>query len=151
MLQAADVPGDLLWVELTESTLMTDPDRALENLRRVRALGVRTSIDDFGTGYSSMAYLRLLPVEELKVDRSFVQNLTTDPRNAVLVQSTVDLAHNLGLHVTAEGVEDLATLTALSELGCDVAQGYLFARPLPADALADWIAARDPVWGLPRD
>jgi diguanylate cyclase (GGDEF)-like protein len=139
LLHASTVPPDALCLEITEGTIMADPDRALDVLTRIRALGVRTSIDDFGTGYSSMAYLKLLPVDELKIDRSFVRDMATDPKNRMLVQSAIDLGHNLGLAVVAEGIEDQATLTALHRLGCDIAQGYLFARPLPADALATWI------------
>ena len=116
---------------------MANPPQTIDILRRVRELGVKTAIDDFGTGYSSMAYLKLLPVDELKVDRSFVKDMTTDHSNSVLVQSAVDLGHNLGLAVVAEGVEDAATLDALHHLGCDVAQGYYFARPQPAHELTD--------------
>ena len=136
-LTAAGVPGELLCIEITENTVMADPDRAIDVLRRIRALGVTTAIDDFGTGYSSMAYLKILPVDEIKVDRSFVRDMAIDHGNRVLVESTVDLGHNLGLVVVAEGVEDGPTVTALQDLGCDVAQGYHYARPLPA---ADFIA-----------
>ena len=134
------VPARLLWLEVTESATMTDPERALGILRRLSADGVRLSIDDFGTGYSSMSYLRRLPVGELKVDRSFVSEMTRDDSDAVLVRSTVDLGHNLGLSVVAEGVEDEETLRALSDLGCDVAQGYLLGRPMAPEALAGWRA-----------
>jgi diguanylate cyclase (GGDEF)-like protein len=142
LLQDAGVPAHALCLEITEGTIMADPDRALEVLHRIRALGVKTSIDDFGTGYSSMAYLKLLPVDELKIDRSFIQDMATDPKNSMLVQSTIDLGHNLGLAVVAEGIEDQATLTALHALGCDVAQGYLFARPLTPDALITLMQTR---------
>jgi EAL domain-containing protein (putative c-di-GMP-specific phosphodiesterase class I) len=125
---------------------MADPDRAIDVLRRIRALGVTTAIDDFGTGYSSMAYLKILPIDEIKVDRSFVRDMATDRSNHVLVESTVDLGHNLGLNVVAEGVEDDATAMALDKLGCDTVQGYHFARPLTAadfDAfLTDRLAER---------
>ncbi len=130
-LRAAGLPGDLLCIEITENTVMADPDRAIDVLRRIRALGVTTAIDDFGTGYSSMAYLKILPVDEIKVDRSFVRDMAVDHGNRVLVESTVDLGHNLGLVVVAEGVEDGPTVTALQDLGCDVAQGYHYAKPLP--------------------
>jgi diguanylate cyclase (GGDEF)-like protein len=129
-LRRAGLPGELLCIEITENTVMTDPDRAIEVLRRIRALGVTTAIDDFGTGYSSMAYLKILPIDEIKVDRSFVRDMATDRSNHVLVESTVDLGHNLGLVVVAEGVEDDATAAALNKLGCDSMQGYHFARPL---------------------
>jgi diguanylate cyclase (GGDEF)-like protein len=141
-LATAGVPGDLLCIEITENTVMADPDRAVGVLRRIRALGVSTSIDDFGTGYSSMAYLKILPVDEIKVDRSFVQDMATDHSNFVLVESTVDLGHNLGLTVVAEGVEDGPTVAALHDLGCDVAQGYHFARPLAADEFVDFLTRR---------
>ncbi|HEX8628536.1 MAG TPA: EAL domain-containing protein [Catenuloplanes sp.] len=144
-LHAAGVPSELLCLEITEDTIMADPDLALDVLRRVRALGVRTSIDDIGTGYSSMAYLKLLPVDELKIDRSFIRDMATDARNTMLVQSAIELGHNLGLHVVAEGIEDHATRAALQELGCDVAQGYFFSRPLPAASLATWLLARPTV------
>ena len=138
-LHAAAVPPDLLCLEITEDTIMADPELALDVLRRIRAQGVKTSIDDFGTGYSSMAYLKLLPVDELKIDRSFIRDMATDATNSMLVQSAIELGHNLGLHVVAEGIEDQATRTALQALGCDVAQGYFFSRPLPADSLATWL------------
>jgi EAL domain-containing protein (putative c-di-GMP-specific phosphodiesterase class I) len=103
---------------------------------------VRISIDDFGTGYSSMAYLKILPVHELKVDRSFVTHMLANPSEHVIVRSTVDLGHNLGLHVVAEGVEDEATWQELDRLGCDAMQGYYLARPMPAAQLATWLIER---------
>jgi diguanylate cyclase len=121
---------------------MTDPTRALEVLNRLHALGVQLAIDDFGTGYSSMAYLKSLPVDELKVDRSFVKHLHENQNDAVIVRSTVDLGHNLGLRVVAEGVEDQATLKELATLGCDSVQGYYVARPMPAAELAAWLTAQ---------
>jgi diguanylate cyclase (GGDEF)-like protein len=136
----AGVPGNKLCIEITENTVMADPARAIEVLRRIRALGVRTAIDDFGTGYSSMSYLKILPVDEIKVDRSFVRDMATDRGNYVLVESAVDLGHNLGLAVVAEGVENAPTLAALRELGCDVAQGYHFARPLTPAAFDSYLA-----------
>jgi len=129
------VPGDQLCIEITEYTLMADPATAIAALQRIRDLGVKTSIDDYGTGYSSMAYLKTLPIDELKIDRSFVRDMTTDPGNHALVTSTVDLGHNLGLTVTAEGVEDDQTRAALTAAGCDHAQGYHFDRPMPANQL----------------
>jgi diguanylate cyclase (GGDEF)-like protein len=141
-LDDAGLPGGSLCIEITESTVMADPDRTIEVLRRIRALGVTTAVDDFGTGYSSMAYLKDLPVDEIKVDRSFVRDMSTDHGNHVLVGSTVNLGHNLGLVVVAEGVEDDSTAAALHGLGCDVAQGYHFARPLPAAAFDEFLAGR---------
>jgi EAL domain-containing protein (putative c-di-GMP-specific phosphodiesterase class I) len=144
LLREAGVPPELLCLEITEGTIMADPELALDVLTRVRAQGVKTAIDDFGTGYSSMAYLKLLPLDELKIDRSFVRDMTTDPKDSMLVQSAIDLGHNLGLAVVAEGIENEATLSALHALGCDVAQGFLFARPLPADELAILVDAAQP-------
>jgi diguanylate cyclase (GGDEF)-like protein len=138
-LQRAGLPGELLCIEITENTVMADPTRAIEVLHRIRGLGVSTAIDDFGTGYSSMAYLKILPVDEIKVDRSFVRDMATDHSNFVLVESTVDLGHNLGLTVVAEGVEDDSTAGALRDLGCDTAQGYHFARPLTAADFTDYL------------
>jgi diguanylate cyclase (GGDEF)-like protein len=135
----ADVPARLLCIEVTEHAVMTDPDLAVRVLRQIHDMGVRTSIDDFGTGYSSMAYLKVLPIDEIKVDRSFVMDMVTDPGNHVLVQSTVELGHNLGLSVVAEGVEDEDTLEALHRLNCDVVQGYLYARPQSSSAFTEWI------------
>jgi diguanylate cyclase (GGDEF)-like protein len=135
MLADSRVPGEMLCIEITEHTVMTDPATTIEALRRIRALGVKTSIDDYGTGYSSMTYLKLLPLDELKIDRSFVHDMAIDHANRALVRSTVELGRNLGLTVVAEGVEDAATHVALHAVGCDLAQGYHFARPLPADVL----------------
>jgi diguanylate cyclase len=102
-------------------------------------MGVQVSIDDFGTGYSSMAYLKSLPVHELKVDRSFVAQMTSNSRDAVIVRSTADLGRNLGLRVVAEGVEDQGTLQELDALGCDAVQGYYVSRPVPPDELITWL------------
>jgi EAL domain-containing protein (putative c-di-GMP-specific phosphodiesterase class I) len=104
-------------------------------------MGLRLSLDDFGTGHSSLAYLKRLPLDEVKIDRSFVAGMTQDENDAVIVRSTIDLARNLGLDVVAEGVEDAATLHGLGELHCDVAQGFHLSRPLPADELDAWLAA----------
>jgi diguanylate cyclase (GGDEF)-like protein/PAS domain S-box-containing protein len=133
------VPPSLLRLELTESALIADPAKALNILERLHDGGVRLSIDDFGTGYSSMSYLKRLPVDELKVDRSFVGGMITSAEDAALVRSVVDLGHNLGMEVVAEGVEDPLTTTALAELNCDVAQGFHFAQPAPASEMAVWL------------
>ncbi|KUL25851.1 putative bifunctional diguanylate cyclase/phosphodiesterase [Actinoplanes awajinensis] len=139
LLHEAGLPADLLELEITESMVMTDPERALTVLQALRAGGIRLSIDDFGTGHSSMAYLRRLPVDELKIDKSFVQEMTVSHGGSVLVRSAISLGHNLGLSVVAEGVEDQETADVLRELGCDIAQGYHFARPMPAGDLDRWI------------
>jgi EAL domain-containing protein (putative c-di-GMP-specific phosphodiesterase class I) len=122
--------------------IMADPDRAIAILRELRAMGVRLSVDDFGTGHSSMSYLKILPVDELKVDRSFVSDMTRDVNDAVLVQSAIDLGHNLGLSVVAEGVEDAATLGALKTLGADIIQGCYLGRPMSEDLLKQWVIDR---------
>ena len=138
-LLAAGVPGELLCVEITESTILADPEVAIDVLRRIRALGVRASIDDFGTGYASMAYLKILPVDEVKVDRSFVKDMATRGTDRTLVESAIELGHNLGLTVVAEGVEDQATLKVLQRLGCDAAQGFFFAKALDAATFMSWV------------
>jgi diguanylate cyclase (GGDEF)-like protein/PAS domain S-box-containing protein len=130
-------PGMLI-LELTENALI-DADAPVV-LELLHAMGERVAIDDFGTGHSSLVYLQRLPIDEIKVDRSFVMNLATVPGDAVIVRSTIDLAHNLGLTVVAEGVEDEAALEMLVEYGCDHAQGYLFSRPCPAEELTAWLA-----------
>ncbi|WP_051515446.1 putative bifunctional diguanylate cyclase/phosphodiesterase [Candidatus Blastococcus massiliensis] len=136
------VPPASLVLEVTESVLLSDPDRSLSVVRALARLGITVSIDDFGTGYSSLAYLRDLPVAELKLDRSFTADLVTSARSEAIVASTIELAHRLGLRVVAEGVEDDVTLQRLQSLGCDVSQGYLHARPLPATELEQWLADR---------
>jgi len=138
---AADHGCHPSWIalDITECANLDDPGHALRNLERLHALGCRISIDDYGTGYSSLAYLKRLPVNELKIDRSFVMGMVSDASDAVIVRSTVDLAHNMGLTVVAEGVEDEATLRKLRELGCDMAQGYHLSRPLPPDDVARWM------------
>jgi diguanylate cyclase (GGDEF)-like protein len=135
------LPAAALTLELVEDTLMADPDRGRAVLGDLRRLGVRTSIDDYGTGYSSLAYLRHLPADELKLDRSLTSDAGTDPRAAAIVEHTVALAHALGLRLVAEGVEDDATRRVLARLGCDVAQGFLIARPMAVDDFLQWLEA----------
>jgi diguanylate cyclase (GGDEF)-like protein len=142
MLKAYDVHPSLLELEITENTLAHDPERALATLTALHDAGIAISIDDFGTGYSSMSYLKRLPVSELKVDRSFVSGMLDNLDDGILVRSLVDLGHNLGLVVVAEGVEDQETLDALEAVGCDIAQGYHLARPMGADAFDTWRADR---------
>ncbi len=132
------VPAEAFCLEITESAIMDDPQRAQATLDRLSALGFKLSIDDFGTGYSSLAYLKRLPVDELKIDQSFVKSMENDPDDAKIVRSTIDLAHNLGLTVVAEGVENAKTWDMLRELNCDQAQGYHMGKPMPADAFANW-------------
>jgi diguanylate cyclase (GGDEF)-like protein len=136
-----DTPPSRLTLEITESAMMADPERAMGILREVHDLGVRVSIDDFGTGYSSLAYLKGLPADEVKVDRTFVKGMATNDRDACIVRSVIELGHNLGLRVVAEGVEDRATVRLLAEAGCDYAQGFYFSRPLAPGDYAGWMAA----------
>ena len=129
-----------LMLEITETAVMTDLDRALVVLRGIEALGVRLSIDDFGTGQSSLAYLKLLPVHEVKVDRSFVHGAAADAHDATIVRSVINLGHALGLSVVAEGIEEAEQHALLALWGCDMAQGYLISRPLPAAEFSAWLA-----------
>lgn len=139
LLNKYKLPAMRLELEITESSIMTDPTRALRNLDALHELGVHLSIDDFGTGYSSLAYLKRLPVQTLKIDNSFVRNMLEDLQDELIVNSTINLAHNLGLTVVAEGVENEALLTRLSEMGCDEAQGYFIGRPMAALNADEWI------------
>jgi EAL domain-containing protein (putative c-di-GMP-specific phosphodiesterase class I) len=125
---------------------MEDPERALGTLREIDALGVQISIDDFGTGFSSLAYLTKLPVDELKIDRAFVMNMLEDKDDFTIVRSTIELAHNLGLRVVAEGVESEQAMIALTNSGCDMAQGFYASKPVPVDVLERWLAQSR--WGL---
>jgi diguanylate cyclase (GGDEF)-like protein len=139
LLDANGVTPHLLTLELTETAVMADRDLALTVLQALDSMGVSLSIDDFGTGYSSMSYLRTLPVKELKIDRSFVMGMANDPGSAVIVRSAVDLGHNLGMTVVAEGVQDATARSDLAEMGCDLVQGYEICRPIPARELELWI------------
>ena len=139
LVRRASMDLRLLTLEITESAIMDDPERALQTLLRLRDMGLRLSIDDFGTGYSSLAYLKRLPLDELKIDRSFVMSMQRDPADRKIVRSTVDLAHNLGLSVVAEGIEDARAWAQLRALGCDEGQGYFIARPMPEADFAAWV------------
>lgn len=141
-LAAADVPADLLTIELTEGTIMAYPGVALKILQELRAIGVGLSVDDYGTGYSSLAYLKNLPVNELKIDREFVKTLTDDTDGAIIVRNAAALGHALGLTVVAEGVEDETTLTALNNIDIDVAQGFHVGLPMPEELFHRWLAER---------
>jgi len=132
LLKNVGLPPDKLELEITESAVMGDPQRAMRSLAMMRELGIRFSIDDFGTGYSSLAYLSKLPVSSLKIDKSFVQNMEHERDNAVIVRSIIDLGHNLGLKVVAEGVETPETQNMLKDFHCDEAQGFYYSRPIPA-------------------
>jgi diguanylate cyclase (GGDEF)-like protein len=137
-----EVPAGLLELEITESTILADPVRAMQILSRLDEMGVRLSIDDFGTGYSSLAYLKRLPVDELKIDKSFILGMDEGENDEVIVRSTIDLGRNLGLRVVAEGVESPQAWSRLAQLGCNVAQGYFLSRPVPAEQLTQWLTDR---------
>ncbi|BCS43071.1 DeoR faimly transcriptional regulator [Pseudomonas amygdali pv. tabaci str. ATCC 11528] len=140
LLKQYAVPAEQLVFEITESAVMSEPEKALVVLHRLRDCGISLSVDDFGTGYSSLAHLKRLPVQELKIDQSFVRNLDETSEDAVIVRSTIEMSHNLGLKVVAEGVEYQHSLDLLRRWHCDTAQGYLISRPLTASAFEAWIA-----------
>jgi len=142
LLKRWEVDASLLELEITESTMLANPARTKAVLGQLHALGIRLSIDDFGTGYSSLAYLRRLPIDEIKIDRSFVMNMDEEADDVAIVRSTIDLGRNLGLEVVAEGVETQAIWDKLRELGCSVAQGYFLSRPVPPEQLAEWLVER---------
>jgi EAL domain-containing protein (putative c-di-GMP-specific phosphodiesterase class I) len=137
LLHETQLPPALVTFELTEGHMMADPEHAIEILAQLGQTGVHLSVDDFGTGYSSLTYLKRLPIDEVKIDRSFVMNMAADPADAAIVESTVELAHSLNLSVVAEGIEDRAAWDHLASIGCDVAQGYFLGKPMPpAELLA---------------
>ena len=146
LLKGHGVTPARLELEITESVIMANPAHALEILTRISHMGVALYIDDFGTGYSSLSYLKKLPVTTIKIDKSFVIHMIASANDATIVRSTIDLAHDLGLKVVAEGVEDSDIWDSLVELGCDVAQGYYMSRPLPAPEMTQWL--RKSEWGL---
>ena len=144
ILNEAGVEPKYLTLELTETAVMSDPKRALEILSVLDEMGVMLSIDDFGTGYSSLAYLKQLPVDEIKIDRSFVMEMDEDNNDKVIVQSTIDLAHNMGLKVIAEGIETEQSWQTLKLLGCDMGQGYFMCRPIDSESFNEWL--KEPSW-----
>jgi diguanylate cyclase (GGDEF)-like protein len=141
-LQRHDVTSDLITIEITETAVISDPERAAATLRRLAERGMGVAIDDFGVGYTSLAHLDHLPISELKIDREFVAHMTRGADGDAVVRAVVSLGHGLGMTVVAEGVEDDATLALLAEIGCDVAQGYAIARPAPADTFETWFRSR---------
>ena len=143
VLSATGIRSDHLEIEITEGTIMADPERAAGVLRRLDALGVTLSLDDFGTGYSSLSRLRELPIDEIKIDRSFAARIETDARDMAIMRSTIELGHNLGCSVVAEGLETAAALDCVASLGCDTGQGFHIARPLDAGSLTEWLTERD--------
>ncbi len=134
-----DIPADLLTLEVTETEVMADLLQASRVLDELSALGTRIAIDDYGTGYSSLAYLHRLPVQELKIDRSFVTNLPNELSNGIIVRSSIAMAHSLGLSVVAEGAEDEVTCAMLADAGCDFIQGYYLAKPMKPSDLTEWL------------
>jgi diguanylate cyclase len=147
VVQAVDAVGvaaDRIYIEITETALMTDPGRAAVVLQELHRAGFRISIDDFGTGQSSLGYLSSLPVDEMKIDMSFIADMTRNRGHSAIVQSIVELGHNLGFQVVGEGVETDEIQAALAATGCDLAQGYLFARPMPLEQLENWFSQRLP-------
>jgi EAL domain-containing protein (putative c-di-GMP-specific phosphodiesterase class I) len=145
LLKKWDIDSSSLELEITESAVMEDPDHAMKVLMLLDTLGVQLSIDDFGTGYTSLGYLKKLPVDIIKIDKSFVMNMLMDQSDAMIVRSTIDLAHNLGLSVIAEGVETEEILLSLRNMGCDGIQGYYICRPVPADDFITWF--KNSKWG----
>jgi len=148
LLREHRLPPDRLELEITETVIMADAAHVSEALNRLSQMGIRTYIDDFGTGYSSLGHLKKLPVAGIKIDKSFVSQMTLDESDAVIVRSTIDLGHNLGIEVVAEGVESPEIWDRLSLLGCDTAQGYYMSRPKPARELERWIA--ESPWGIKK-
>lgn len=136
---AANIKPSWMMLEITESSIMNDPERAMETIQRLHEMGYKLSIDDFGTGYSSLAYLKKMPLSELKIDKSFVYDLLQSDNDAVIVKATINLAHNLGLQVTAEGVETQEVLERLASYRCDIAQGYWFSKPKPFNDFNVWL------------
>jgi len=153
LLTRYQLPPALLTLELTESGFIEDPTRALHMLSAIAALGVSLSLDDFGTGYSSLSHLARMPVNEVKIDRSFVLGLESDPEFAPVVRSAIDMGHALGLKVVAEGIETEDSAARLRGLGCDIAQGYLYAKPMPLAQLEAWLVGKEriPVIAVPVD
>ena len=143
MLQQYNTEAGSLELEITETALMQDPNGAIELLQQLADLGIKLSIDDFGTGYSSLAYLRQLPIDALKIDRVFVKDMLTNDQDAIIVRSTIALAHNLNLKVIAEGVEDHETMQSLKMMTCDMVQGYFIRRPDDWQSIEAWLTEYD--------
>ena len=139
-LEKYSLSPDYFTVEVTESAMMANPEKSISKLQDIDKMGVRIAIDDYGTGYSSLSYLKKLPVDELKIDKSFVMQMDNDENDAIIVRSTIDLAHNLGLKVVAEGVESKEISDLLLMLGCDTSQGYYWSKPIPSEEFENWLA-----------
>jgi len=138
------MPASYLRLELTENFLVSDSGRSNAVLDELARVGVSLSIDDFGTGYSSLSHLKRLPIDEIKIDRSFVMDMNDDGNDFMIVRATVELGKNLGLRVVAEGVEDRETFDRLADFGCDEAQGYYISRPMPFEEFTRWLSVRTP-------
>ena len=136
------MPAGFLGLEITEGTVMGDPNKAVASLRRLKDIGVSISLDDFGTGYSSLSYLKRFPIDVLKIDKSFVDDVTTNSADAAIALSVISLAHNLNMRVIAEGVETREQVQFLKERGCDEMQGYFFSRPVDAEAFTALLRER---------
>jgi EAL domain-containing protein (putative c-di-GMP-specific phosphodiesterase class I) len=149
LLQKNNIEAERLILEITESAMMQDPAMGLNLLNQLSNLGVQISIDDYGTGYSSLAYLKRFPVSEMKIDRTFIKDMAVDEDDKLIVGTTIDMGHNFGLRVIAEGVEDGDTASLLKQMGCDQVQGYYYARPMPVDELYHWMTVDNKVaWTL---
>jgi len=141
-LEVTGLPPTALELELTEGILMNDTEAAIDTLHALRGMGISIAIDDFGTGFSSLSYLRHLPIDKIKIDRSFILNIVESSKDAAVVQGIIALAHHLELNVVAEGVETSAQQQHLLALNCDVLQGFLFAKPMPFEPLTHWLAVQ---------
>ena len=144
LLRENGLESSSLMLEITESSIMNDPAKTIEVLEGFHAMGIGLSVDDFGTGYSSLTYLKQLPVSEVKIDKSFVTNVTSDPNDVAIVRSVADLGRHLGLSIVAEGIEDQVAWDTVRSLGCTLGQGYHLARPLPSDEFEAWLAEYSP-------
>jgi EAL domain-containing protein (putative c-di-GMP-specific phosphodiesterase class I) len=148
-LRRAALPANELKLEITETAVMEDEPHVIGVLRDLRSLGVRISLDDFGSGYSSLNYVKELPLDSLKIDKSLIDGLGEGPVNDAIVRLIVDFAHTLGLKVTAEGVENDRQVASLTVMSCDLAQGFYFSKPLPSEAAGKFVAT-NPAWGVSR-
>ena len=139
LLASYEFSAKSLMIEITETSIMVNPERSFQVLNRIADMGVGVSIDDFGTGYSSLAYLKKLPATEIKIDKSFVMDMLDNDSDMTIVNATIQLGHNLGLTVVAEGVENIDTFNKLKAMGCDILQGYFISKPVAANEFFDWI------------
>ena len=148
LLHKWQIKPEMLLLEITESCVVVDQERVIKVIAELRKMGLQLSIDDFGTGYSSIAYLKKFPAQEVKIDKSFITDMLQNEDNAVIVKSTIEMVHNIGRKVVAEGVEDEETMQFLVELGCDIIQGFHLCRPLPDNELQQWLDTTD--WSVKK-